>query len=362
MASAPSDLAENNSLSRARETHMFILFDSNVWFSQLGLQSRSGAAVRHFALRQGATVVVPEIVRLEIEERLTGHLLKLRKQAADSHKQLLQVFHKLQRLTLPLEEDIRGVVSRIVSNFDVPVREVEFNVDVARSSMIKIIRRIPPSKTKEEFRDGVIWAHCLELLQEGDVFFVTQDTDFYEQKSYEKGLASELVSEMKECSDVNRVLLKKDLNDLLSEIRVPMKLSMVQIFESIRDQEGDAVTELLLQNGFETVGSVRGEVHCFATDNADQVYFDFRLIQSCRDSTGAGRTTGELKLKGTGFLDPKTNCPTEVTLSNVLLDYPDWKPGGTARGMVFASGSLNAPEFHRVRIPLDLADEDVTNS
>ena len=150
MASAPSNLAENNSLSRARATHMFILFDSNVWFSQLGLQSRSGAAVRHFALRRGATVVVPEIVRLEIEERLTGHLLKLRKQAADSHKQLLQVFHKLQRLTLPLEDDIRGVVSRIVSNFDVPVREVEFNVDVARSSMIKIIRRIPPSKTREE--------------------------------------------------------------------------------------------------------------------------------------------------------------------------------------------------------------------
>ena len=307
-------------------------------------------------------MVIPEIVRLEIEERLTGLLLKLRKQAEDSHRQLLQVFHKLQPLALPLEDDIRGVVSRIVANFDVPVREVEFSVDVARSSMMKLIRKIPPSRTKEEFRDGVIWAHCLELLEEGDVYLVTQDKDFYEQRSYQNGLASELVSEMEECSGVNRVIIKKGLNDLLSEIRMPMKLSMVKLFESIRDRESDAVTEILLPNGFDTIGSVGGEVNCFATENADQVYFDFRLSQPCRDSTGAGRATGELKLKGSGFLDPKTKCPTEVKLSHVRLDYPDWEPGGPARGTVFISASVNAPEIHRVRIPLDLADEDVTNS
>ena len=328
----------------------------------MGLQSRVGAAVRHFALRRGATVVIPEVVRLEIEERLTVRLLKLRKQAEDSHKQLLQVFRRLQRLTLPSEDEIRGVVSRIVSNFDVPVREVEFNVDVSRSSMMKIIRRVPPSRNNEEFRDGVIWAHCLELLKEGDVYFVTQDTQFYEQKSYEKGLAIELVSEVEECSELNRVILKKDLNDLLSEIRMPMNLPLMQLFESIRDQEDNVVTELLLQNGFETVGSATGEVHCFATENADQVYFDFQLIHPCRDSTGAGREAGELKLKGTGFLDPKTKCPTEVTLSRVRIDYPDWEPGGPARGTVFVSASLNASEIYRVRFPLDLADEDVTNS
>lgn len=341
---------------------MFILFDSNVWFCQMGLQSRSGAAVRHFALRQGAIVVIPEVVRLEIEERLTDRLLALRKQATASHKQLLQVFHRLQRLTLPSEDDIRGVVSRIVSNFDVPVREVDFNLEVARSSMIKIIRRVPPSRTKEEFRDGVIWGHCLELLKEGNVYLVTQDTHFYEQKRYENGLASELVSEMEECSKVNRVILKKDLNDLLSEIRMPMELSVVQLFDSIRDQEDDAVTELLLQNGFETVGSATGEVHCFATENADRVFFDFQLIHPCRDSTGAGRAAGVLKVKGTGLLDPKTKCPTEVTLSRIRIDYPDWVPGGPARGTVFLSASFNAPEIHRVRFPLDLADEDGTDS
>ena len=237
-------------------------------------------------------MVIPEIVRLEIEERLTGLLLELRKQAEDSHRQLLKVFHKLQPLALPSEDDIRGVVSRIVANFDVPIREVEFNRDVARSSMIKLIRRIPPSRTKEEFRDGVIWAHCLELLDEGEVYLVTRDKDFYDQRSYQNGLASELVSEMEKCSRVNRVILMKDLNDLLSEIRVPLELPMAQLFESIRDRESEAVAKILVPHGFETVGSVRGEVHCFATENADQVYFDFRLSQPCRDSTGSGRASG----------------------------------------------------------------------
>ena len=50
---------------------MFISLDSNVWISQVGLQSKDGAAVRHFAKRHGAIVAIPEIVKLEVEEKLT---------------------------------------------------------------------------------------------------------------------------------------------------------------------------------------------------------------------------------------------------------------------------------------------------
>ena len=74
---------------------MFILFDSNVWISQLGLQSGYGAAVRHFANRRSATVAIPEVVQLEVEEKLIGRLLKFKKQIEDGHRQLLPVLGKL---------------------------------------------------------------------------------------------------------------------------------------------------------------------------------------------------------------------------------------------------------------------------
>ena len=63
--------------------------------------------------------------------------------------------------------------------------------------MVKLMRQVPPSKKKEQFRDGVIWAHCLELLSEGDVYFISGDSDFFDNADFTKGLASELTLEMK---------------------------------------------------------------------------------------------------------------------------------------------------------------------
>ena len=177
---------------------MFILFDTNVWFSQLGLQSPIGAAIRHFTRRRNATVAIPEIVQLEVEETLTTHMLKLKKQIEDSHRQLLHVLGKLKPIHLPSEEEIRKAVESIIPKFDVPIQQIPFNVDVARSSMMKTLRKIPPSGEKnEQFRDGVIWAHCLELISEGDVYLVSEDRDFYQGKNYQNGLASELAEEMR---------------------------------------------------------------------------------------------------------------------------------------------------------------------
>ena len=37
---------------------MFLLFDTNIWFSELGLKSPAGAAIRYFAKGRQATVVI----------------------------------------------------------------------------------------------------------------------------------------------------------------------------------------------------------------------------------------------------------------------------------------------------------------
>ena len=209
---------------------MFILFDSNVWISQLGLRSKNGAAVRHFANRLNATVAIPEIVQLEVEEKLTTRLLELKKQNEASHRQLLSVLGELEPIRLPSEEEIRKAVESIIPDFDVPVLKIPFNIDVARSSMMRALRKIPPSsKNNEQFRDGVIWTHCLELLSEGDVYFVSEDRDFYQGKKHEKGLATELVKEMQHQSKTREVKLIPNLTELLDEIRIPIQLVVVPV-------------------------------------------------------------------------------------------------------------------------------------
>ena len=343
-----------------RFTNMFILFDTNVWISQLGLQSENGAAVRHFAIRQNATVVIPEIVKLEVEEKLTERLLQLKIQIEHKYNQLLPVLGKLQPIRIPSEEDIRKTVANIIPDFDVPTLELPFNVDVARSSMMKLLRKIPPSKSSEEFRDGVIWAHCLELLKKGDVYLVSDDKDFYYEKKDKTKLAPELEQEMQQFSKTHQVQIRQNLTELLRDIRMPIKLDNSEIFERIREQESEAIEELLISHGFELWDSAKGQVDYFATEEARKIYFTFKFAHPCRDHTGSGRRQGKLKLSGFGFLDSETNKTTKVQLSSISLRYPDWEPGGPGRGTIFVSANFNAPNIHHIRFPLDPPQPDYT--
>ena len=343
---------------------MFIVFDTNVWFSQLGLQSPIGAAIRHFAIRQKATVAIPEIVQLEVEETLTAHLHKLKKQIEGSHHKLLHVLGKLEPIHLPSEEEIRKAVENIIPKFDVPILQIPFNIDVARSSMMKALRKIPPSsKNNEQFRDGVIWAHCLELLSEGDVYFVSEDKDFYQGKNYKNGLALELIKEMRHQSKTRKVKLMPDLTQLLEDIRIPIQLDDKELFDSIMVQQSEIVEEILYSNRFELCGRVAGEVKCFVTEEAQRISFTFSFVHPCQDSTGTGRRPGELKLEGSGFLNPETMDTNEVQVSRILLDYPDWEAGGPTRGAVSVSAHFNPPAEHKIEFRLDPPqEEDVDRS
>ena len=332
---------------------MFILFDANIWISQVGLRSKNGAAVRFFARQHHATIAIPEIVQMEVEEILTKRMLECRREIEDGHRQLLPLFGQLQKLQLPTEDDIRNAVANIIPDFDVPTRHIPLNLDVTRSSMLKLMRETPPSKKREQFRDGVIWAHCLELLSEGDVYFVSEDSDFYDNGDFGRGLAAELDREMQNKSQKHQVFLKRNLPELLDEIQIPVELNKLQIFDDISKSRGEEIDELLNSNGFRICGGIEGDLSYFATEKADRVYFTFDLARPCQDSTPEGRQEGVLKIKGFGFLDPQTRKTTDVQLSHIRLDYPEWQPGGAARGSVFVSAHFNAPALHSLRFPLD---------
>ena len=259
---------------------MFILFDANIWISQFGLRSADGAAVRYFARQRQATIAIPEVVQLEVEEILAQRLLESKKQIEDGHRQLLTVFGRLQGNPVPTEDEIRGVVSDIIPDFDVPTRRIPFNLDVARSSMTKLLRKIPPSKHKEQFRDGVIWAHCLELLTESDVYFVTQDKDFYEAGDYKKGLARELAAEMEAVLGEHRVLLYKSVTELLTDIRVPIEMDNSDLFHIVVNTQRGEIEDLLNVHEFILFGRVEGDVSYFATECANRVYFRFDFFAS----------------------------------------------------------------------------------
>ena len=135
---------------------MIIVIDTNVWLSELGLNSYAGAALRFFMRKSGARLAMPEVVRLEvrrhIRENLHDHVETIRK----SHRSLLAIFGKLKELILPTDSEIEDKVNDFFESLNVETIDIPFTLESARASFLKIIDKAPPNDRDQQFKDGVI--------------------------------------------------------------------------------------------------------------------------------------------------------------------------------------------------------------
>ena len=88
---------------------MIVVFDSNIWQSDLYRWSGPSAAVRFYLRQGGAKVAIPEVVRWEVEAHIRSDLNDWIKNIRDAHRQLLGVFGTLKEVVLPTEADIDAV-------------------------------------------------------------------------------------------------------------------------------------------------------------------------------------------------------------------------------------------------------------
>lgn len=126
----------------------------------------------------------------------------------------------MKELVLPTDNEIKEKVRFILSEIDVQVRETPFSFAASKYSFMKIIDKLSPSDNSQQFKDGLIWFDCLSLLDEGDVYLVTSDKDFYEGREYKRGLAKNLRIEADQCK--SKIYILSNSNELLEKIRAPV--------------------------------------------------------------------------------------------------------------------------------------------
>ena len=196
---------------------MFVVFDSNIWISQRGLHSSRALEGLEFIKSKNAILAVPEVVRLEVETKLQEKLLSHKNKIGESFRYISTVLVEEKEIALPTRQKIEECVRGLVEDTGVRIRELSLTMEAARSSLHKILHKLQPSAKGEQFADGVIWANCLELLQESDVCLVSEDKAFYKDYDYNHGLASNLAEEAQKCS--NKLRLFASLEDLLQDAR-----------------------------------------------------------------------------------------------------------------------------------------------
>ncbi len=134
---------------------MIVVFDTNVWISALALTSNVGSAVRFYLREQKARIGLPEVVKLETEVHLRTTLSEHIQEIQSSHRQLLAVFGRLKEVVLPTAEEVEALIAQVFSNLGVQIEEIPFRLDSTKASLIRTVKKLPPSNKDQQFKDGV---------------------------------------------------------------------------------------------------------------------------------------------------------------------------------------------------------------
>lgn len=277
---------------------MIVIFDTNIWLSELGLRSPTSAAARFYLKHRGARIALPEVVRLEVEQNLTSRLLEHIEGIRKAHRQLLTAFGTLREVVLPTDEQVRQKVPELFDSMQVERIDVPFRLESARSSFLKTIFKTAPSHQSQQFKDGVLWADCISLLAQDEVVLVTADKAFYQDQTYAKGLALSLLTEIEGLPNGVRVL--PAVADLLEAVKVPIAIDPDALQAAFLQQFDKSVFGSLQRQGF-SLGQRSSCVYkVYATEDPDVLFFDFTIEIQCAESRNEGRYDALLRLRGDG--------------------------------------------------------------
>ncbi|WP_417385768.1 PIN domain-containing protein [Gimesia sp.] len=301
---------------------MIIVIDSNIWISELGLQSSLGSAVRFFIKNNNVEIRLPEVIKLEVESNLRRQLNELISDMNKKHRQLLTLFGSLKELVLPEPDKVEEKVASIFSDIGVEVIHVPFTLEHANVSFHKIIEKLPPSDKSQQFKDGVIWSDCVSFLNDDDVILITSDKAFYKDRNYKNGIADNLLEEVNEKK--HKLTLYEDLAMLLEEIKDnDTHLDREKIYSEYLKINSKRLNDMLDTNGFAITEFVEARQKIFATEKPDVLFFEYEFKFQCSNERDDDRIEPSLTITGDGSYSTQEEKVLDLRVFRESLRFKD---------------------------------------
>ncbi len=329
-----------------------VVLDSNIWLAEQMLRHSAGAAVRFYLRRYDARIALPEVVRLEVILHLGERMKELAATTRQAHRGLLPLAGRLRELVLPEDAELEAIAARAFEDIGVPVCEIPFTVESARASFEKRVRAEAPSGPKnQQFKDGVVWADCLQLARETPVLLVTQDKGFYEGRDYGKGLASNL--RLEAAGFPHEISISHELSAVLARVEeaVPMDYAAIEAAMLTTEKRAE-LSRMLGAVGYTLGDRVGGAHQLFATDNPGEALIEFTLTFKGIHPDGR---PGALTVRGEGRYLSNSGEVVDPRPRGDEFVYTDDDGEKKRSNHVFAVGAVHLGHRviqHDVRAPL----------
>ena len=278
-----------------------LVLDSSTFVEEIGLTSRDASALKHYLYHRGTRLVVPQVVAEECERNLAARARGKKERVERSIGWLSRFCGRVSGWTAPSDAAIEER-ARVLSQADqlgavvVPDSEVIRERAESRNQAER-----PPSHRNAEPGDCIIWEHCLDLLEDYDVLFVSRDNDFRGHRQPDH-LHPQLRAEAAEIGNGRSLTLHLGMESLLSELKSeipPMPQNVVYTFvyaaisaekrelesnSGCRSKESGAIKQTLLTTDQPDILEVRLEVNDQWESIDGSNVCDFLLRGSCHYS------------------------------------------------------------------------------
>jgi PIN domain len=269
----------------------FIFIDSNIFFDNWQLNSASFQRLANFLAKSDASLVIPEVVCLEVQnlyKRENATLLQMLKKTHDKLQKQLSKAATYDESQYVEEYNFRQLLTNTYRYVTIlPFDKIAHSTMVERAISVKM----PFKDSEKGYRDSLIWLSILGWLKDktpnDHLFFITNNkTDFYAGDLIElhKDLLSDLLDNGIETEIIPFLSLPDFLNEIDSDeesllspntIREKyLKKTDLEIEEWLQD-EINSITPPTFKGRIDPTGAFR---HL-----RNVSYFEFEIVEGIED-------------------------------------------------------------------------------
>ena len=296
-----------------------VVLDTNVWRSELLLNTPNGAALLFLVKRCNAKIGLPEIVEKEIGKVLVRECLKAAKP--------LKTLGPLMGFEFDIESTEEAFAARVtqrLSDLASLFRRLPFTHEHARGALERIIQKLPPNgPDREQFRDSAIWEAVLEFARTETVHFVTEDKDFFRHREPKNGPAENIEGEAKR--QAHRIRVHPSLPLCLAALQeVGPTVDKATVAQAIESALRGELSASAVNKGFGVGSVIHYTVTPFFTEHTGVLAMDFELTFDVDNLTNETREDARLVSSGSCFFHVRNNSISEV---RKRLEEFSWRDG-----------------------------------
>jgi len=301
---------------------MRILLDTNIWRKIFFYKSPLASSLIKLLNINGAKILFPEVIELELKELLLRDGLDYRSKMENANNNLSSLVGSEYALSVPSDDKIKDSINKRLESLKDYLERIPIKIDHVKSAINRIIKKEPPnSKNKEQFRDSYIWEVGLDSAKGYSVLFVSEDGDFF--------------------SDKKLKIFHKSLLDEIQREGVRLKL-FSSLAECLKDRMGLATIENIdkipglildfIKKDLETVSNrqefkilklIDYDLSGFEMDNTNHLALDFTITLGSENLSSEERNIPKAEIKGTGDFIVEGNALSDIELEYIKFIWND---------------------------------------